>query len=230
MAFGMMNLEQQIKQELAQINGIPDIVVPRPPQMCEGCSHIDTYLALNEAMKDWFYARTNNHIKLLKEYAQLILTSDIIKDTHPFITRVVIHDRSKYEFPEYEPYVYITWKYRCIREGVSFKVPEHIEAQMIEATEHHVKNNPHHPEYWTNQKGSFINTTDRDKPLVLVDATKMDNNAIIEMVCDWMAVSEEKKSQIRDWAKMNIGIRWDFTENQIDLIYKCIDFFEEQLN
>lgn len=30
---------------------IPNIVVPRPPALCNGCPHIDSYLALNEAMK-----------------------------------------------------------------------------------------------------------------------------------------------------------------------------------
>lgn len=31
---------------------IPDLVVARPPALCVGCPHIDSYLALNEAMKD----------------------------------------------------------------------------------------------------------------------------------------------------------------------------------
>jgi indolepyruvate ferredoxin oxidoreductase alpha subunit len=30
----------------------PEFVVSRPPKLCDGCSHIDTYLALNEAVKD----------------------------------------------------------------------------------------------------------------------------------------------------------------------------------
>ncbi|MDD4395431.1 MAG: thiamine pyrophosphate-dependent enzyme [Bacteroidales bacterium] len=30
---------------------VPNIVVPRPPALCNGCPHIDSYLALNEAMK-----------------------------------------------------------------------------------------------------------------------------------------------------------------------------------
>lgn len=29
---------------------IPDLLVGRPPQLCEGCSHIDSFLALNEAL------------------------------------------------------------------------------------------------------------------------------------------------------------------------------------
>lgn len=30
---------------------VPNIVVPRPPALCQGCPHIDSYLALNEAME-----------------------------------------------------------------------------------------------------------------------------------------------------------------------------------
>jgi len=31
---------------------IPDFVAPRPPALCEGCSHIDSYKAINEAVKN----------------------------------------------------------------------------------------------------------------------------------------------------------------------------------
>lgn len=31
---------------------VPELVVPRPPALCNGCPHIDTYLALNEAMEE----------------------------------------------------------------------------------------------------------------------------------------------------------------------------------
>jgi indolepyruvate ferredoxin oxidoreductase alpha subunit len=31
---------------------IPDLVAPRPPVLCPGCSHIDSYYAINEAIKD----------------------------------------------------------------------------------------------------------------------------------------------------------------------------------
>jgi indolepyruvate ferredoxin oxidoreductase alpha subunit len=32
---------------------VPEIVAPRPPKLCVGCPHIDTYLALNEAMEQY---------------------------------------------------------------------------------------------------------------------------------------------------------------------------------
>jgi len=33
-------------------NPVPNMVAPRPPGFCKGCSHADTYLAINEAIKD----------------------------------------------------------------------------------------------------------------------------------------------------------------------------------
>ncbi len=32
---------------------IPELVAPRPPKLCDGCPHIDSYTALNEAMKSF---------------------------------------------------------------------------------------------------------------------------------------------------------------------------------
>jgi indolepyruvate ferredoxin oxidoreductase alpha subunit len=37
-----------IKQEIG--NDVPDVVKNRPPAMCQGCGHIDAYVALNEAL------------------------------------------------------------------------------------------------------------------------------------------------------------------------------------
>lgn len=45
-----------------QTAAIPDIVANRPPQLCKGCSHIDTYLALNEAMKTYSAGRVFSDI------------------------------------------------------------------------------------------------------------------------------------------------------------------------
>ncbi|MBT3302848.1 MAG: indolepyruvate ferredoxin oxidoreductase [Bacteroidetes bacterium] len=36
---------------------VPDIVVSRPPSFCPGCSHIDSYVALNEALSDYSKGR-----------------------------------------------------------------------------------------------------------------------------------------------------------------------------
>ncbi|HNT53018.1 MAG TPA: thiamine pyrophosphate-dependent enzyme, partial [Candidatus Syntrophosphaera sp.] len=36
-----------------QGGAIPEVVTPRPPALCVGCPHADSYLALNEAMKEF---------------------------------------------------------------------------------------------------------------------------------------------------------------------------------
>ncbi|MBI5218679.1 MAG: indolepyruvate ferredoxin oxidoreductase [Bacteroidia bacterium] len=41
---------------------IPEIVKNRPPSMCSGCSHIDVYLALNEALKEYGTGRVFSDI------------------------------------------------------------------------------------------------------------------------------------------------------------------------
>jgi len=41
---------------------VPDIVANRPPQLCEGCSHIDAYIALKEVMKDYTPGRVLSDI------------------------------------------------------------------------------------------------------------------------------------------------------------------------
>lgn len=43
-------------------NPVPEIVVSRPPTLCKGCPHYDTYLAINEAIKDYSKGRVFSDI------------------------------------------------------------------------------------------------------------------------------------------------------------------------
>ena len=107
----------------------------------------------------------------------------------------------------------------------SYKKPGTIDDEAInKATVHHVTNNAHHPEHWTDQKEALINKEDRDKPpKEIVDATKMPDIHIAEMVADWSAMSEElAKNTPKEWADDNVNVRWKFTDHQKDLIYELI--------
>ena len=139
------------------------------------------------------------------------------------------HDFSKLQEPETLPYLYISWKYKCKMEGIDYDIPLDMVDRCNEATWHHVKHNKHHPEYWdTNLIDNSINEKDRDKPSgTLVDATRMDEFAIVEMCCDWCAVSKEHGSSPYNWAKANIGYRWEFTEEQERFIYFVLDIVWE---
>jgi len=176
-------------------------------------------------MEEWFNKRTKKHISLVEKYCKKI--NDFDEDRFGEIMEIVkTHDQSKFEEPEYTPYIYITWKYKCEADGKDFEIPEDMLDKTIEATEHHISDprNKHHPEAHNKKKTGLINKNDRDaKPEEMVDGTKMKNINIVEMVADWCAVSSERGSNPKDWADSNVNIRWKFNDDQKDLIYEIID-------
>jgi len=176
-----------------------------------------------QEMYDWFEKRTNKHIELVQKYCKKIYDYD--KDRFKgIIERGKVHDQSKFESPEHEPYVYISWKYKCEDDGRDFECPEDMEDKMNEATEHHVHNskNKHHPESHSDQKET-INPDDRDKPpKEAIDATKMSTLDLGELVADWCSMAEEKGTSPKKWADDNIDKRWKFSDEHKDLIYELI--------
>jgi len=176
-----------------------------------------------DKMLDWFEKRTKKHIERVQKYCKKI--EDYDKDRFGgLVDRGEVHDQSKYESPERDSYVYITWKHKCEDDGVDFEPPEDIDDKMDKATHHHVKHNKHHPEASCDKEVNLINREDRDKPPEeMIDATKMTDLDIAEMAADWMAMSEEKGGKPQDWADKNVNVRWRFTDKQKDLIYELLD-------
>lgn len=172
-------------------------------------------------MKAWFEKRTKNHIEMVQKWCKKIEEYD--NRFKGLVEQAKDHDASKFKDPEADPYVYTTWKYKCKDDGVKFECPEGMDEKMDEVTEHHILSNAHHPEHWCGRKKNLINKKDRDKPpSEIVDATKMPDMDIAEMLADWMSVSEEKGTQPKAWADKNVNIRWKFTNEQKDLIYELI--------
>lgn len=180
----------------------------------EGCT---------KKMVDHYWRRTENHITLVKKYADLIFKLDPARFRQLSI-RVLSHDATKFEEPEYEPYIWLTWRYKCKDDGVKFECPEGI--RIEEATLHHVRSNRHHPELHddTTPEDEMINSKDRDaNPDHIVDGTDMDDVDIAEMVSDWCAMSEERGNSPRDWADKTVNKWWKFDKKQKQLIYELID-------
>ena len=182
---------------------------------------------ITKEMLDFFNDRTKKHIELVQNNSKKIinklnLSDDEKKQFHHLFKK---HDASKFEEPEKTPYVLVSWKYKVGKDAFNkLNIPQPIIDKMNDATEHHVKNNKHHPEYWDeNATEDIINKTDRDKPSILIDGTKMPDIYIVEMICDWCAVSQERKSNPYDWADNNVNIRWEFTDKQKDFIYKLLN-------
>jgi len=176
---------------------------------------------VTDEMKDWFEKRTRKHIGFVGEFC------DKIAEHYPrfkeLLERKKVHDDSKFEEPEYTPYLFVSWRHKCKKDGEKFEVPKEIEEGMHEATLHHVTTNSHHPEFHSPRKTGLINREDRDKPpKEIVDATSMPDLDVAEMCADWMAMSKELGGDPKDWADKNVNVRWKFTEDQKKLIYDII--------
>lgn len=169
----------------------------------------------SEDMEAWFEERTNRHIDLVKKYAKMVVEK--FPQYWQLEDIVVIHDQSKFQEPERTPYIHLTWK----KKNPDYQVPADID--ITTATDCHVRNNPHHPEFWSGQTNT-INPNDRDAaPDKMIDGTKMPMVRIAEMTADWMAVSEEMGSHPKDWADKQINVRWKFTPEQVKRIYDIIE-------
>jgi len=141
--------------------------------------------------EDHFRERTNLHISLVKKFLGKILDLRDPRLNPAILLAEMSHDQSKFEAPEYEPYLYVNWTYYMKDQGREYNPPEDIKVQMDAATLHHVTHNPHHPEYWS--PNPFINTKNRDEaPEEIVDASSMPLSYVASMVADWLAMSEEK--------------------------------------
>jgi hypothetical protein len=170
-------------------------------------------------MKTFFNERTEKHIGRVQKYCQKI--ADKFPNLAGVVNQAKTHDATKYEEPEFTPYVHLTWRYKCRDEGGDYEIPmDHHEATM-----HHIKSNRHHPEFHdpgVNDKS--LNRENRDAvPERPTNGTQMNDIDIAEMVGDWMAMSEEKGGNPKDWADKNVNKRWLFLERQIDMIYDIID-------
>jgi len=176
-------------------------------------------------MVDHYWKRTESHIALVKKYADKIFKYDPAKYRQLQI-QVNSHDATKFEEDEYEPYVWLTWRYKCKDDDTKFECPEGMEDRIQEATLHHILNNRHHPELHddTTPEDEMLNDKDRDaNPDHLVDGTEMGDVDIAEMVSDWCAMSEERGNSPREWADKTVNKRWKFDDEQKALIYELID-------
>ena len=111
------------------------------------------------------------------------------------------HDASKFSEPERIAYTLIAWRYHLKNQGKLFEYDNHLKQTVITGWQHHIKHNSHHPEYHKNpNQMSLLN--------------------LIEMVCDWVAISEGNSQA---WATENMP-KWHFSYAVQKKIVSLIDF------
>jgi hypothetical protein len=127
--------------------------------------------------------------------------------------RAKIHDASKFGNEERIPYIWLTEFHRCRQSGEPFSYPDGMEARVRAAIQHHVTCNRHHPDF-------------HDDPNAMSDVD------LIEMVCDWTAMSQEfgqDGGSARGWADKTIGHRVHFNVEKRRFIYEMINLLDQQL-
>lgn len=170
---------------------------------------------------DFFLKRTQDHIQRVQNAVLTIATK--YPEFKKLIEQAKDHDASKFESPEREPYIELTW---LKKQGT--KAEGELRDQITQATLHHVKNNSHHPEYHLkDKKKANLDSTNRDESIECVDATAMPDLDVAEMVADWQAMSEELGTNTaREWFDDVKDVRWHFSEKQATLIDKLLKAFE----
>lgn len=153
---------------------------------------------ITESLKDKFIERTKNHVNLVNKYAAKLGM------TFPN------HDSSKFG-DLLEPYSLFMKQDRTKEEDELLDL----------ATLIHIKNSPHHPEYWTDTNLEGFSRKNPN-PNGIIDATEMDENSMTEMLCDWCSMSEEKDNTPMEWFNKVNGTRWLFTTEQQRFIRETI--------
>jgi hypothetical protein len=174
-------------------------------------------------MVNWYVQRTDRHVDLVQKYCRLI--HDLMPERWDgLIEAGEEHDASKYQEPELGPYIALTWRYKAKDDGFEYKPSVDMEKRISEVTFHHIVNNAHHPEFSDpNASEDNLNPNDRHKnPDKAVDATRMSDLMVAEMVADWCAMSEERGNTPKEWADKTVNKRWMFTPAQTSLIYELI--------
>lgn len=157
-------------------------------------------LELKNESERQYYEYILNHYKLLKK-AYVIFTQ-ALKKMLPGCTRELIskrmqkHDLSKFSEDEFSQYA----QYFFPEDG---KEPD--KDLFDQAWKHHYQNNDHHPEFYWKDDGASL---------------PMSDDAIAEMILDWIAMTFQTKVPIRHWYMNNKKkLRFNSnTKNKLDFI------------
>lgn len=166
--------------------------------------NLDLY---TEEMYDYFIERTHRHIMRVRNNIDIILNNynGLCKRRIEQIKQD--HDISKFSKEELDGFVLLTHKYRLDQSDIKddFKFVDNHNILIRNAWEHHKQNNPHHPEHFGCMEDMGL-------------------YELIDMVCDWAAMSQELNNGLRSWFLKVRQEKFKFTNQQeftIDKLIKC---------
>ena len=147
-------------------------------------------------MLDFYEARTNNHIELVKKNLYKLANKFSYEDLR---WRAVEHDKSKASKEEYLPYVFFTWHKKYPEFDFTIEMQEAFDMAWV----HHYQNNDHHCEFWVPPRGRC--------PVKLIN--NISKEAMIEMCCDVHAMSQEFNDNAVDFLVRNHFKKYPFSDD-----------------
>lgn len=168
--------------------------------------------------KEKYTEYINNHIKNVKEAYKTAI--DAFKNVFPEIytnaglghlyqleENLQKHDKSK--FDDYEFWAYAMRFFPIKDDNVdSEKIKNNFQLAWL----HHIHNNPHHPAYW-----ALID----DGEVVIFD---MPDIYIIEMLCDWMAMSKYYGTTTIDYWNSDSAKMLPMSKYTVSKVNKFMDY------
>jgi hypothetical protein len=165
-----------------------------------------------------FEKKHKEHIDLVKKYAKKLVKT--FTSFSELIVFVEVHDQDKIDNPILKRnFAILSFINGCKAENINIDTKAY-EEDIKESIFLHQTTSYHHPEFWdiSYKKENVIYFNNNKENSYIVNAELMDDISIAEMVCDWMARSEENKINIDKFIKENINIRWKFSDHQLYLI------------
>lgn len=169
--------------------------------------------------RGYFMERTLKHITRVINNAKILFKYDSVR-FKDLPEQVNSHDISKFSDEEMEPYINLTYYYMCKAKGVKIEeLSKEDKDKVLDAVFHHLKNNKHHPEY-------YDDAAKRIRKGEIIDGKNMPDLSIAEMICDWMAMSQEFNNDVHKFAESVVNKKFMFTEKQVNLINELIGVLE----
>jgi len=163
-------------------------------------------------MVAFYERRTNEHIERVRRC--LAVMASVTEYGAELSERALAHDASKFGTEERIPYIWLTEFHRCRRTGEPFSYPDGMEDHVRTAINHHMTTNRHHPDFHT-------------------DPNEMTDVDLIEMVCDWTAMSQEfgqDGGSARGWADKTFSERLNLSKDRRRFVYTMIELLDSNLN
>lgn len=171
------------------------------------------------------------HTELVREFLSQAAELGLVDD---YVARVraAKHDAGKLKEPEIEGFVVREWR-KTGGHGEYARLNSDWVISTIEAAKvHHVTKNTHHPQYHFIRSVSGRDIDPRllvdprgnlDLPAITMDCRTMPETDLVEMACDWCAVSEYRSEDPREWFRENLGLRWDFGRTKNAFLGQILD-------